>query len=507
MSTAYLARWDGPVKESDDPYDPYSVYSPQNLPIQKHVQNVFFIPLRTGSLDNNNIKWAIQNYGAVATYMYILAPSDPLYNSYFNSNTNSFYYNDNSYPDHAVDIVGWDDNYNKKNFNIVPPGNGAFIVRNSWGTGWGDKGYFYVSYYDSVIGSPSGIGDSLAIDNSNVVFTAENTGNYSHIYQYDPLGWTRSVGYSNPTAYCANVFTAKSNEVLKAVGFYATNSNCNYQIYTSINNGAPVRTKSGTIPVAGYHTIPLDTGIQLSAGQHFSIFLMLTTPNYNNPIAIEEPISGYNSQSTSNAGESYVSIDGQHWTDITSILPNTDVCIKAFTNPAGNLPTADFSSNLLSGVAPLGVTFTSTTTGKPTSYYWVFEPSTNSNWNSYHAVTAQHTFTNPGVYTVSLTVTNAAGSAIVTKQNYITVTAPVKKPVSAFTMNKASGKHPLTVTFTYTGTGGTPGSYLWNFGDKTTSTNAMTTSYSYTKAGTYTVSLKVSNTAGSSTATKTIKVT
>lgn len=84
-------------------------------------------------------------------------------------------------------------------------------------------------------------------------------------------------------------------------------------------------------------------------------------------------------------------------------------------------PTADFSANKISGKAPLSVQFTSKTTGNPTDYYWVFEPSTSSDWNSHHTVTAVHTFKKPGVYTVSLTVTNGAGSATVTKKNYITV--------------------------------------------------------------------------------------
>ncbi|MGB9927557.1 MAG: PKD domain-containing protein [Methanosarcina sp.] len=84
-------------------------------------------------------------------------------------------------------------------------------------------------------------------------------------------------------------------------------------------------------------------------------------------------------------------------------------------------PTADFSANKVSGKAPLSVQFTSKTTGNPTDYYWVFEPSTSNDWNSHHAVTAVHTFKKSGTYTVSLTVTNGAGSNTVTKKNYITV--------------------------------------------------------------------------------------
>jgi beta propeller repeat protein len=82
------------------------------------------------------------------------------------------------------------------------------------------------------------------------------------------------------------------------------------------------------------------------------------------------------------------------------------------------------------------------------------------------------------------------------------------KPIASFTANQVYGTHSLPVTFTYIGTGGgTPNSYLWDFGDKTTSKHALTATHTYTKAGTYTVSLKVTNSAGSNTATKTKYIT
>lgn len=320
MSTAYYARWSGPVADSDDPYFPYSLASPENLPVQKHIQNVLFIPGRRASLDNNEIKLAIQNYGAMYTTMYFSN------NSY--SPTNWCYFNSgSSKSNHAVDIVGWDDNFDKNKFSKVPPGNGAFIVKNSWGSNWGDHGYFYVSYYDSNIGQ----------DNS--IFTAESPDNYKFIYQYDPLGLTRLMGYSNPTGWCANIFTAKSDEILKAVSFYAVDSNCNYKIYiftnlesNPINQFGPVFSKSGTISVVGYHTIPFDSGVQLRAGTKFSVVLKLVTPLCNTPIAIEHPVIGYSSKAKASAGESFISYNGITWSDITKYYPGTNVCIKAFTN-------------------------------------------------------------------------------------------------------------------------------------------------------------------------------
>jgi C1A family cysteine protease len=326
QATAYLARWSGPVQESDDPYSPFSKISPENLSLKKHVQKVLFLPDKNGPLDNEVIKWAVQNYGAVYTTFY--------YNDTFYSLTNcSFYYSGSSDPNHGVAIVGWNDSFDKNKFSQVPPGNGAFIVKNSWSEAWGENGYFYISYYDSQIGT------------SNAVFTAESPVNYESIYQYDPLGWINSLGYETEeptTAWGANIFTAKSDELLKAVSFYTTDSKCNYEIYIytnptygPINQTGPVFSKNGSTSVAGYYTIPLDSDIRLTAGQNFSVVLNLTNLEHEYPIAIEKPLlgDGGSSKAIANSGESFISSNGGTWEDITTDFPNTNVCIKAFTDP------------------------------------------------------------------------------------------------------------------------------------------------------------------------------
>ena len=180
--------------------------------------------------------------------------------TFYSPSTASYYCNWTMDNNHAVAIVGWNDSFDRNLFSNVPPENGAFIVKNSWGTEWGDEGYFYISYYDSNIGK------------YNSIFTAESPDNYKYIYQYDPLGWTSNYGYGNPTGWCANVFTAKSDEVLKAVSFYTTDSNCNYEIYIYTNLGSRptssaglVFAQSGSSATAGYHTVPLSSTIQLKA--------------------------------------------------------------------------------------------------------------------------------------------------------------------------------------------------------------------------------------------------
>jgi hypothetical protein len=166
---------------------------------------------------------------------------------------------------------------------------------------------------------------------------SENLINYNNIYQYDPLGFVASTGFNSPTAWCANIFTAKSDEVLKAVSFYTTDSNCNYEIYINSNSGSKplsqtglIPNQSGTIQYAGYHTVNLP-GIPISAGKNFSIVLKLTTPNNNYPIPVERPISQYSSKATASSGQSFISNNGITWTDITTRNKNTNVCIKAFS--------------------------------------------------------------------------------------------------------------------------------------------------------------------------------
>jgi C1A family cysteine protease len=321
MATAYLARWSGPVNEGS------------NGPVQKHVQDVYFIPDRGSSTDNDNIKTAITAYGAVYTEMYMDS------GSYYSSGPHT-YYDPNRVADerlnHAVAIVGWNDNYPASSFAGSPSGNGAWIVKNSWGTGWGDNGYFYVSYYDANIGR------------YNAVFTAQPTTNYDNIYQYDQLGATGSFGQSSASEWGANIFTANSSENLAAVSFYTFSLSAPYDVYVytdptsgPINPSGPAAHVSGSTSLPGYHTIPLASSVSLRAGQKFSVVVKFTSTSsyldYYYPVPIEAPVSGYSEGATALAGQSYYHADNSNWqqsstwTDMTSTSPNTNICIKAFT--------------------------------------------------------------------------------------------------------------------------------------------------------------------------------
>jgi C1A family cysteine protease len=312
-STAYLVRWDGPVNESEDAYG--DGYTPSDLTARKHVQQVDWIPLRGLALDNDNIKTAVMQYGGVAVAM-------TWYNTYYNAATASYYYDDGAANNHAVLVVGWDDNYAAANFATAPPGDGAFIVKNSMGTTFGSNGYFYVSYYDSRFGCDNKL--------SAVFIDAEPTSNYADIYQYDRLGDTTEYGYSSSTGWFANVFSARATASLSAVGLYTESTGTSYEVYTGSSLATTTLSASGTLDYIGFHTVTLSAPVLVINGQPFVVAVKVTSPGTTHPIAVEYPIANYSSGATAEAGQSYVSPDGSSWMDITSQYSNTNVCLKAY---------------------------------------------------------------------------------------------------------------------------------------------------------------------------------
>ena len=309
LAAAYLLRWSGAINESDDPFDPDDIIPKYDLPVSYHIQGLLYIPLRGDYLDNNQVKWAIMTYGALYTST--------------NSHTD-FDYNPESKstdPNHAVAIVGWDDNY------VIDgaPSPGAFIIKNSWGADSGDEGYYYISYY-----APCFAGFGNNVDFSALAVTdVENPDNYDNIYQYDIFGNDgQAVGFSSHEGWFANEFTANNDENLSAFGLYSFGPS-NYSAYIYVN-GKLVHTQSGTLSTT-YQTIKLTSNVRLHKGDKFVIAIKLISPNSLHPIAIETSRDGF-IKATANPNESFVSRDGVNWIDLTDIYEDANVCLKAYTN-------------------------------------------------------------------------------------------------------------------------------------------------------------------------------
>jgi PKD repeat protein len=154
----------------------------------------------------------------------------------------------------------------------------------------------------------------------------------------------------------------------------------------------------------------------------------------------------------------------------------------------GDPPVADFDAQ----TAGLKVLFTDASTGKPTSWSWDFGDGAGST-----AQNPTHTYSQAGSFTVTLRASNAGGSS--TKSKVVTVSLG-DPPKAAFDA-QVNG---FNVVFTDQSTG-KPTSWVWDFGDGAGST-AQNPSYTYARAGTYTVSLTASNVAGLSRATKLVTI-
>ncbi|MGN1363678.1 MAG: C1 family peptidase [Methanobrevibacter sp.] len=325
MSVGYLVSWQGPINDSLEKYDDYTYISHLfNNETFMHVQNVYYIPPRTNYTDNDNIKRAILNYGAVAVSM--------CYSSYYLNGYN-YYYNGHSSANHAVTIVGWDDIYSKDHFSYTPEGNGAWIVKNSWGNNWGNNGYFYVSYYDTKF-CEIGTQDAFC-------FILNDSTKYNKNYQYDVGGMSDWFVTGENNIWYKNTFTAIASDYLTAFSTYFNSTLTDYIAYVYLNDKL-VDTVSGSSS-SGYYTIKLNKLIPLSKGDKFTIAIKINTTELAS-FPIEEA-STY--RLTLHPNISYFSYDGNKWYDLydySSDMSNYGhyynggqvACIKAFTtNPNG----------------------------------------------------------------------------------------------------------------------------------------------------------------------------
>lgn len=257
---------------------------------------------------------------------------------YFNKENNAQYCYDGHGATHAVAVVGWDDNYPKENFNVdghIPNENGAWLIKNSYGTESYNDGYIWISYEDKTIGK-----------HPSVFFELDEPNWYTNVYQYDDICLEKFLFTGENfigNAYMANMFTSqKDNETLDAVSFYTSNEVLDYKIdiYTDVEgntdptNGTLKATVSGEALKMGYHTIELPSSVALEKGKQFSVVVNLIDKNNSESgimVNVDSAQHMYLQQKVTQYGESFYSYNGESWDDLKNI-ENANMRIKAFTN-------------------------------------------------------------------------------------------------------------------------------------------------------------------------------
>ena len=342
MAFNSLMDWEGAVDETLVPYtaEVASTINTTGLSddlarknTKIHLQNYY----KVNMTNQTDVKQAITDYGALSISYYAYGGSSS--NKYYNSSTAGYYcYDSNTGTNHAVTVVGWDDNYSKDNFPTEPEGDGAWIVRNSWGSYFGENGYFYLSYYDK----------STKVEGYAV--EAQTSDNYDNNYQYDGTGWFSYMGYSGygGTNKYANVFTAKANESkaenIEAVSFEDYSSaGCKYNIsiYTNLTDvsdpesGTLECTQSGQTTFDGAYTIKLNNPVYVEDGTTFSVVVELISSTNNGPYMVSDTTyngSWFNCESAALENQSYIYRPyDRSWVDYGK-RENKNFRIKAYTD-------------------------------------------------------------------------------------------------------------------------------------------------------------------------------
>lgn len=351
MGAGYLLSWLGMFPSRYDSYDELGKISPlisTNEDI--HVQDMIFVHPRMNSTDNKQLKDALIKYGGLWVG-YNAQQQAP----YYNSKTAAQYYNGTEEANHAVLLVGWDDSYSKDNFMITPPGDGAFILKNSWGTDFGDEGYLYISYYDTqfVRGYPA------------IGVIVNNTVSYNKNYQIDITGMDKYENFNLSQIYYANEFEALGNDLIAAVGTYFSSSGEKYEISIYVNDILK-HTQNGTSAFGGFSTVKLNNYIPVNKGDIFRAVIK----GVNVPLSINTRVhnDGYTS---------FISAEGKIWNASENI-----VCLKIYTT-ANSIKSSDlvkyyknasgFSADVNVANANVtfsinGINYTKTTDEKGTAY-------------------------------------------------------------------------------------------------------------------------------------------
>ncbi|MCL2413673.1 MAG: lectin like domain-containing protein [Bacteroidales bacterium] len=332
----------GAVLEEHSPFNPpgYDRMTPDETmwpttqePIQAIVTHAYILG-RIGvnpNVTRDLIKELIMTYGALSVSYFhsVSQPRNPDGSHQWNRETAAYHFTGNRASNHTGNLVGWDDNFSRKNFASQPDEDGAWIVRNSHGSTWGDgTGHYYVSWA-TPWGTTGPVVYRATIDLPDKIYHHDQLGRLAH------EGADFTNGFAGAT-YMANIFTAAGDHIITAIAYFTDSWDAPYEIIIktavgadpSIGTRAWTQPQTGTLRFPGYHTITLDNPVKVAAGERFAVIVKNTEPNRvgNNKIPVSFATQGTNTRRiTAEPGHGFVSVNGTTWGDIAIVgAPDPD---------------------------------------------------------------------------------------------------------------------------------------------------------------------------------------
>lgn len=488
IAAAYLTRLDGPATESSDPYSRNENAQCPTTPvvIPHYVPTVVWLPK-----DVNIVKKAILDYGAVTSSIHV--DQHPFIAGGLLSMSNSdytFYYGGTNPVNHGVLIVGWDDNITVTGGPSSPgQSTGAWIVKNSWGSDWGDKGYFYVSYKDSRFLS------SVSLFPERIEKEEVDT-----MYMFDDLGMTTSYGFREEIAFGLAKYEAPTDHFIRKIGTFinTAGSIIDVEIYDDFDGDTLtnllVSSENNFCKFPGYYTFDVPAIVN---GDYY-VKIKYNTPGYGYPIPAEAEISfqgeDYALPALKDSGFYWISEDELEWKAMGANIENyeADLSIRVYADRNTDI-NAFFTANKSLTCVGSSIQFAHQSNGEITSYEWNFgEGATPETANT--AGPHEVFYGSPGLKDISLTITGPSGTKILTKKSYIEVVEELDIFLPYSEVKLVDGK---TLPLNAYGAD----EYLWSPSEGLSSTTGSFVVASPTDTTTYTVSGTLGSCSGSTSIT------